>query len=571
MQADCLAVSLGAVVALVEEVSPGDPAAEALTRLVATFGTLPAAPSTYHGESGRLVRFFRAPEGIALPSAEHLHGGAPGLSLLTSGEELLPPSHPRGELAPRRWREGHPSVTELPALPSWLALLALEPERARAWAARSKALASEVRPVTSPEGPTVPPDGAEWEGKLIRSRKRVLPTFGNLSKILRNAPEYCGRWTYNLLALEPELSGKPYKESDLSRTREWFEDQWGVTPGVEDLGAAVLHVSRGHAFHPVRDYLSGLVWDRRDRLRDAARELFGNEDPLAGELVARWFVEAAARALDPGCQADSTLILRGIQGAGKSTLFRALADPWFQDTAIDLAARDGLMLLHRCWIYEFSEVDHLTSQRHASQVKQFLTRRVDAFRVPYGRNVEQYPRGLVFVGSTNETQFLVDPTGARRFWPVEAHKVDLEVATRDRDQLWAEAVTLYRAGERWHLDAPTEQERERAADEYRVRDPWEEPVSMWLASKWPEVSALSGRKHLTSWEILSGALKLEPRDARQESTNRLGRVLAGLGYTRRKVRLSTKDAALWTPLCGEARQFVWAWVPSGTAEGEAPE
>ena len=94
----------------------------------------------------------------------------------------------------------------------------------------------------------------------------------------------------------------------------------------------------------------------------------------------------------------------------------------------------------------------------------------------------------------------------------------------------------------------------------------------WLTDGWPSVSLASGRRHLTSWEILSGALRLEPRDVRQESQNRLGRVMAGLGYESRRVRVSASDAARWVPLVGEARRLIRAWVPRGTTdETEAPE
>ena len=125
----------------------------------------------------------------------------------------------------------------------------------------------------------------------------------------------------------------------------------------------------------------------------------------------------------------------GQQGARKSSFWKALGGNFFSDALRDIQSKDDLMVLHRSWIMEWAELDHITNKRHAGQVKAFLSQSTDMFRVPYGKATEAFPRRGIIVGSTNRDEFLVDDTGNRRFWviPVEAtHSKPIDVDTRKR-------------------------------------------------------------------------------------------------------------------------------------------
>jgi len=176
----------------------------------------------------------------------------------------------------------------------------------------------------------------------------------------------------------------------------------------------------------------------------------------------------------------------GPQGCGKSTFWRNLGGPFFSDALRDISSKDDLLVLHRSWLMEWAELDHITGKRHAGQVKAFLSQQIDTFRVPYGKGTEDFPRRGIIVGSTNrETGFLVDDTGNRRFWVVPVAVVDMievDDLLLKRDAIWAAAVLAYRSGVANHL--PAELEKQVAADNanYQVESPWLAPVREWIAS-----------------------------------------------------------------------------------------
>jgi len=186
----------------------------------------------------------------------------------------------------------------------------------------------------------------------------------------------------------------------------------------------------------------------------------------------------------PGCKVDTVLVLKGLQGARKSTWLKALAgDDWFSDTPLDLGnLRDCYQALQGVWLYELAELDSIRG-RKATTVKALISSPKDRFRRSYGRNIETVERGGVITGTTNDQAILTDGTGSRRFWPVEVGKMDVEAVKRDRDQLWAEAVHLYNAGEQWWLSDDGEAERQEAADAYQEVDAWLAPIDEWLVGK----------------------------------------------------------------------------------------
>ena len=235
-------------------------------------------------------------------------------------------------------------------------------------------------------------------------------------------------------------------------------------------------VARDIMHHPVRERLNGLKWDGTARLDSWLTDYLGVE-PATGydaeksqahrytsEVGLRWLISAVARVYQPGCKADHCLILEGPQGVGKSTAAATLAleDAWFADEIADLGTKDSAQDLRGKWIIELGELSAL-KRGEIERVKAFMSRKVDHYRPSYGRRSQDFPRQCVFIGITNADAYLGDETGGRRFWPVKVGKIDLEKLKADREQLWAEAVAAYRAGEKWWLDKATEAlARERA-------------------------------------------------------------------------------------------------------------
>lgn len=529
-----------------------------LEKLVGQHGALPGAPRWLDGD--RRLALFRASGTI--PDAVNMHGAVAGVSVLVSGVLALPPSAPVGSTELRWSPKDHPAVTVLNDIPPWIVRMASDPiEAHRAWDTITGHKSGKVEVLS------------EWEKELTRSRGRVLGTHGNLCKILRGAPPFAGRFRLNQLNQHVEFEGRALPEGEIGALRERIEDQatWGgFSPSEPGLMAAVRTVAWERRYHPVQEYLAGLKWDGVSRIDSVAGAILSaKSSALVDKQVRRWFVSAVRRALIPGCQVDTALVLVGDQGRRKSSFFRSLADPWFADTEVQIGDKDGMQQIQSAWITEWGEIDHITGARHAGQVKQFLSRRTDLFRPPYGRTAENFPRSCVIVGSTNRTEFLTDPTGSRRFWVVEVtDRIDLDQLARWRDQLWAEAVVLARDTAERHWFEPVEDvEREVAAKRFRVRDPWEEIVDGWVTDRWPGLQASTGRKWLTTWEVLSSALGHSAREASRAAENRVGEVMGELGYVTKRVRLKRPEVGLFRDKKGEVCRFVRAWLTAEQIQG----
>jgi len=192
-------------------------------------------------------------------------------------------------------------------------------------------------------------------------------------------------------------------------------------------------------------------------------------------------ISAVARIYQPGCKVDEVVVLTGKEGIRKSTALRALAAGWFSDAHIDIKSKDGLMAIAGVWFFELAELDSVRKADHTA-VRRFISSQIDRYRPPYGASMLDRPRQGILVGSTNEPEFLTDPHGHRRFIPVSVSQTDPEWITANLDQLWAEAVVLYRKGVPWHYfdeDGSRERAKE-AAQPHLSEEPWKPKIEAYL-------------------------------------------------------------------------------------------
>jgi len=266
--------------------------------------------------------------------------------------------------------------------------------------------------------------------------------------------------------------------------------QQGVKVTKELAADSVAVVARENPYDPVREYLEHVSDQIEPGCIDhlATSYLRPTDTPgtLYDAMLKATLVAAVRRVFEPGCKHDSACVLMGPQGCGKSTFWRNLGGLWFSDALRDISSKDDLMVLHRSWMMEWAELDHITGRKHAGQVKAFLTQQTDLFRAPYQRTTETYPRRCIIVGSTNrDAGFLVDDTGNRRFWVVPVtvpEQIPVDGLLLERDAIWSAAVAAYRNGELNHLSREHAAQVDGENQTYLVDSPWKAAIQDWLSA-----------------------------------------------------------------------------------------
>lgn len=266
------------------------------------------------------------------------------------------------------------------------------------------------------------------------------------------------------------------------------------------IKSEIIAIGHEQAYHPIVDYLDGLVWDGNPRLDNMLRDYAGADDTdINREFGAKFLIAGVRRVRQPGVKFDTMLVFEGNQGTGKSSFAETLAvhSDWFCGS-LSLKSDDKTKaeLLAGAWIVEVQEMDGI---RKASthELKRFLSTRRDKYRRAYGRDARTYPRQCVIVGSTNDQKYLFDQTGNRRFWPVRAGTVQLDKLREDVDQLWAEAVVREAAGESIVLSEHLWEAAAELTDVRLIEDAFAAVLGDWFADK-------TGRVSMDSVKLLLG-------------------------------------------------------------------
>ena len=253
-------------------------------------------------------------------------------------------------------------------------------------------------------------------------------------------------------------AGSCFTDDDLAFIELLFENHYGITSEKKIL-TALRVVANSNGYHPVREYLNHLDWDGTPRVRFALHHFLGAEiSDLNEELLRLFMLGAVTRIFQPGYKFDMMLCLTGGQGAGKSSFFRFLAgnDEWFSD---DLRRLDDENIYRRMmghWIIEMSEMMATGNAKNVEEIKSFLSRQKDTYKVPYDKFPADRPRQCVFAGTSNKLDFLPhDRSGNRRFLPIriDPDKAEVHILANQQtsrayfNQLWAEIMVIYRSGE----------------------------------------------------------------------------------------------------------------------------
>lgn len=339
-----------------------------------------------------------------------------------------------------------------------------------------------------------------WTEKLELHHKtgEVLPTAGNVELILSNGP-WRGVLAYDAFGNtevirkplpwrdreRPNRQYEPWLAADDKRLQHWIAKVYGIQSArlIQNAFTEVVH---RNTFHPIKTFVESVPWDGIERAERVFITYLGAEDThYVRQVTRKMLLAAITRLYQPGCKFDQMLVLVGPQGAGKSSLLAKLGREWFSDSLRTFENKEAGEHLQNGWIFEIGELSAM-KKSEVEEVKAFLSKTEDRYRVAYDRQVSEFPRKCVFFGTTNSREFLRDTTGNRRFWPVEVDPKRAELSHWDHlddegvQQIWAEVLKWYRAGESLQLDEEARMEAERQQAAHMESDPREGLIMEWL-------------------------------------------------------------------------------------------
>lgn len=465
-------------------------------------------------------------QGRLLSCAKFAREIHPDAKIIIAGDQSDDPT--RG---PQKAREAAAAVSGAYVLPpvageDWDDLLRLRGAGAVREALNPTALDGEV---------LVPGEGVQRHAIVVDDKSRPIWNMTNALTVLSTHYDWHGVFGLNQLTgkrvvfralpgSDEKIDGwRDLMDDDYTAVQAWFNRNAYPRATSDITVNAVRAVSRAFAFDPLTSYLDGLRWDGKQRIDTWLTDYLGADDgPQRRAYGRKWLISAVARAYQPGCKADYMLVIEGDQGLRKSSVMRALAGgDWFSDNLPPMGTKDASEHLAGRWIIEVAELDSM-NKAGIETAKAFITRQTESFRPAYGRESISQPRRCVFVGTTNRDNWLNDSSGGRRFWPVRVGHIDIEFVSRDRDQIWAEAVAAYRSGESWWLDGETEALARQDQAERLNTDPWQPDIAGYL----------SGKAQVAIADILWECLFIEKAKRTRGDSSRVTVVLQSLGWRR---------------------------------------
>lgn len=355
-------------------------------------------------------------------------------------------------------------------------------------------------------------DENAWIEKLTVNKKgEVINTINNAVLIMENDKRLAGKFTYDSFANRATVhNGVPWtqakehdwSDNDDSGLRNYLEKLYNITT-VYKIDDAKNIVFEKNKAHPVREYLSSLTWDGKERIETLFIDYLGAVDDVYTREVAKiQLVGAVSRIFRPGCKFDTMVTISGRQGLGKSTFIAKLSKGWYSDSLDTMKGKEAAELLQGVWHIELGELN-ATRKSDRDTIKSFLSKTDDIYRVAYAKNTSRFPRQCVFWGTTNEKDFLRDPTGDRRTYPIDCEEivptksVFEDLTDAEVDQIWAEAVELYKSGHKIHLTGEAQElsviKQQAHKEDVPLKGHIEEYLERLYPEDWDELS-LTERK-----------------------------------------------------------------------------
>jgi predicted P-loop ATPase len=396
--------------------------------------------------------------------------------------------------------------------------------------------------------------GGDWKSQLERDHKEGKPkaSFKNIKLILINKMDgqkflahnaFANRINWLLNTPWKTRKGEELQDEDFIKIKNYLVHNFRMEPTRERIREVVIQIAHENSFHPVKEYLETLEWDGKPRLDNWLITYLGAHGAPVEYLqaVGRKVITAMiARVMRPGVEFAHIMILEGEQRIGKSATAKILGRPWFSDTAFDIRDKDAKQTLSGVWVMEIAELAQF-SRADVDLLKNFISSSVDRYRMPYGTTVQDYKRQCVFIGTTNNTNYLRDKTGNSRFWPVRFGKgrLDRKKLEDDRDQLLAEAKFCYELGENLWMDTPELEKQAMAQQLSRLEvDEMEAPILKWIIE--------NKQDSFTIFDVLqSGIEELEGQKTGRGLEMRIADCLKTLGYKHKRRMIKGIQKWVW--------------------------
>lgn len=420
-------------------------------------------------------------------------------------------------------KEGTPSNK----LPSFLAMeqAALKDQQVSSRLASERHDRAVEAFAAKPEGmgsPRDAPDDLTWMEKLtVDGKGNYRKTINNAVLILQNDKNLKDKIvTDDFAGCGLVMGSVPWNPSDERRRWDdmddsgvlWYMETYYDLGARDKLDAALAIVGGQNRINEVSSYLQGLTWDGRPRLDGLLSEYLGAEDnPYTRAVMRKSLCAAVARAINGGVKYDYMPILAGPQGIGKSTFLNILGKGWFCDSLTTFEGKEAAEVIQGMWIVEVGELTAF-SRQETNSIKQFLSKRDDIYRAAYGRRTERHVRRCVFFGTSNDSEFLKDATGNRRFWPVDVGINEVKKSVwndlpKEVDQIWAEAYARWMTGENLFMPKEIEYLAIEAQENHSETSEKEGLVLDFLDTEVPEnweAMSISQRR-----QFLQGNLKVD--------------------------------------------------------------
>lgn len=410
-------------------------------------------------------------------------------------------------------------------------------------------------PETSDQAPAEQPEPANvreyWirAGLEIPQAGRPAANTNNLMRLMQSDTRFSNSLWYDtfhgkifttlILNSSHTTSPREFSDTDITGMMRLFQGRLGLTnTGKDAMWAVIDEFARTNQRHEVREWLNGLPeYDMTPRVETFATTYLGAKHSAFNAAVTKnLFVGLVARVFQPGAKSDTLTILEGVQGTFKSTALEALGGKWYGEATEALDSKDFAMSLQGHWLIEIPEVDAMI-RGEPENIKRVLSTKEDRFRAPYDKLPKTHPRQCMLTGTTNKDDYLRDETGNRRFFPIVTGNIDLDAIKRDRDQLFAEALAMYKSGLDWHSvpkEAAQEEQKARVFEDARA-----EAVEYYLKGS----DTGNPRIEVTLLDVCTGCFDIEDKDVHLKMQREISRIMIHLGWF--KTSLRRGGSSIW--------------------------